>query len=58
MWLHSTLLLIRRLDLLGTTPLSASTPPNYLALEEGAENAPEPTPTPAPELPRAIFSTF
>jgi len=35
-------------------PPSASTPPNYLALEEGAETTPEPTPTPAPELPWVV----
>jgi len=35
-------------------PPSASPPPQYLALEEGAESVPEPTPAPAPELPRVI----
>jgi len=35
-------------------PLSASSPPRYLALEEGAETVPEPTLAPAPELPRII----
>jgi len=35
-------------------PSSASSPPRYLALEEGAETAPEPIPAPAPELPRVI----
>jgi len=35
-------------------PPSASSPPQYLSLDEGAEIVPEPTPTPAPELPRVI----
>ena len=35
-------------------PPSASLPQRYLALEEGAETAPEPTPTPVPEFPRVI----
>jgi len=35
-------------------PPSASSPPNYMALGEGAETAPEPTPAPAPKLPRIV----
>jgi len=35
-------------------PPSALTPPNYMALGEGAETIPEPTPSLAPELSRAI----
>jgi len=35
-------------------PPSASTPPNYMAMGEGAETAPEPTPAPAPKLPRVV----
>jgi len=35
-------------------PPSPLTPPNYMALREGAETIPEPTPAPSPELPRAI----
>jgi len=35
-------------------PPSASSPLRYLALEEGAETVLEPTPAPAPELPRVI----
>jgi len=33
---------------------SASTPPNYMALGEGAETAPELIPAPAPELPQVV----
>jgi len=44
----------RRLASLRDNPPSASSPPQYLALEEGAETVLEPTPTPAPELPRVI----
>ena len=33
---------------------STSSPPRYLALAEGAETVPEPTPAPTPELPRVI----
>ena len=44
----------KRAESLRDHPPSASTPPNYLALEEGAETTPKPTPTPAPELPRAV----
>ena len=35
-------------------PLSAFTSPNYMALREGVETAPEPTLAPAPELPRVV----
>ena len=44
----------RRPASLRDNPPSASSPPRYLALEEGAETIPEPTPAPAPELPRVI----
>jgi len=35
-------------------PPSASSPPNFLALEEGAETIPEPAPAPAPKLPLVL----
>jgi len=41
-------------DSLRDHPPSALTPPNYMVLGEGVETIPEPTPAPAPELPRAI----
>jgi len=44
----------RRPASLRDNPPSASSPPQYLALEEGAETVPKPTPAPAPELPRII----
>jgi len=40
----------RRPASLRDNPPSASSPPNFLALEEGVEIVPEPTPAPAPEL--------
>jgi len=39
---------------LSGTPPSASSPPQHLALEEGAKTVQEPIPAPAPELPRVI----
>jgi len=44
----------KRLASLRDNPPSASSPPRILALEEGAETVPEPSPAPAPELPRVI----
>jgi len=35
-------------------PPSALTPPNYMALGEGAKTNPEPAPAPTPELPQAV----
>jgi len=44
----------RRPASLKDNPLSASSPPQYLALEEGDETVPEPTHAPALELPMVI----
>ncbi|XP_068486773.1 uncharacterized protein [Phaseolus vulgaris] len=44
----------RRPASLRDNPPSASSPPNLLALEDGAESVPEPAPAPTPELPLVL----
>ena len=45
---------VRRPASLRDNPPSASSPPNLLALEDGAESVPEPAPAPTPELPLVL----
>jgi len=45
---------VRRSTSLRDNPPSASSPPNLLALEDGAESVPEPAPAPAPEFPLVL----
>jgi len=44
----------RRPALIRDNPPSVSSPPNFLAIEEGAESVHEPAPAPAPELPLVL----
>jgi len=44
----------QNVESLRENPPSASTPPHYMVLGEGAETAPVAAPTPAPELPKVV----